>query len=253
MITIANLTKDDIGRKVTYGRKELPQQEGTISSWNETYIFVKFGEHANACDPGDVSFAFEHCTVDTAGFKITGADAQLAIDCLNKYFHDFAVTDGKCPQCGARLGGLLGSFTWGLAHGEGYCTGNMLGSDKCHWPCRAYHRPALANGEEIFEQTITNVLPYHPDVVQAKPLLKSPTDKEIIKNSWLSLAAKIKLRPSGVQYEEMRRAFFAGAYTVMGVLEVLNDDTASALVLESMSQECEAFKAEFKYPDPEAN
>lgn len=168
MITIDLLTEKDVGRKVIYGREELPKQEGELTSWNDRYVFVKFkGPGGEACDPGDVSFAFDHCTIKDLGFEITGEDAQKVIDPLNKYLHTFASTNGKCPQCGATLGGLLGSFTWGLAHGEGRCTGGLTGG-KCNWPCRGYHYPRFDDGSEIFDQAIPRVLPYHPDFVTNK-------------------------------------------------------------------------------------
>jgi hypothetical protein len=28
----------------------------------------------------------------------------------------------KCPRCGHDLGGIFGSFNWGIIHGVGYCT-----------------------------------------------------------------------------------------------------------------------------------
>jgi hypothetical protein len=105
----------------------------------------------------------KHCTIDDIGIKITGEGAHELIDPINKYLNEFASTDGKCPKCGAKLGGLLGSFTWGLAHGEGICTGGF--GDKCGWPCRAYHRPLDENGKEIFDGAIRHVLAYHPEFV----------------------------------------------------------------------------------------
>jgi hypothetical protein len=168
VIRIYQLTDKDKSRKVIYGRDGLPKQEGELTSWNDTYIFVRFrGPAGEACDPGDVMFTVDHCTVKDLGFEITGEDAQQIIDPVNKYLHTFASTGGHCPQCGAKLGGLLGSFAWGLAHGEGICAGGFHG-DKCGWPCRGYHRPLFDDGSEIFEQAIPRVLPYHPDFVATK-------------------------------------------------------------------------------------
>jgi hypothetical protein len=31
--------------------------------------------------------------------------------------------ENKCPKCDADLFGFFGTFTWGLAHGYGYCEG----------------------------------------------------------------------------------------------------------------------------------
>ena len=104
----------------------------------------------------------KHCTIEDLGFTITGEDAPPLVEACNKYLHDFA---GKeCPKCGSKLGGLTGSFTWGLAHGEGYCTGGFR-AEKCGWPCRGYHEIKGDDGKPIFEQRLPIVLAYHPDVV----------------------------------------------------------------------------------------
>lgn len=58
----------------------------------------------------------------------------------------------RCPQCGAELAGLIGSFTWGLQSGEGFCA-------RCNYPVRAHHR---TDDFELFE----SLLPYHPSVVR---------------------------------------------------------------------------------------
>lgn len=60
MIDPKKLTKDDIGRNVTYHREHCKKEFGTLSSWNDTYVFVKFkGPNGEACLPEDVSFDFE--------------------------------------------------------------------------------------------------------------------------------------------------------------------------------------------------
>jgi len=55
------------------------------------------------------------------------------------------ILDEKCPNCGSDLGGLFGSFQWGLAHGNGYCSECKKVSIKfyhyikdCKLPIRAY-------------------------------------------------------------------------------------------------------------------
>lgn len=60
------------------------------------------------------------------------------IDLLDNYFQMF-VAPGPCIRCGAKQGGdsidqVLGvcKFTWGIVHGEGYCS-------VCMWPARALH------------------------------------------------------------------------------------------------------------------
>lgn len=60
-----------------------------------------------------------------------------------------------CFGCGATLTGLLGSFTWGLAHGEGACA-------SCGWPGRGLHY--LGHAPVIIP--VQFVLQYHPDEVR---------------------------------------------------------------------------------------
>jgi hypothetical protein len=103
--------------------------------------------------------------------------AESIIAALDAYFVPFAAPpmdraeDGKvsiidnhpCLNCGEEQTGLtaqmLGSgFTWGIAHGEGFC-GN------CKWPARLYHFIKDANGNEV--TTIRGfLLQYHPDFVE---------------------------------------------------------------------------------------
>lgn len=57
MITISNLTKEDVGRNVTYHREFCKREFGVLSSWNDKYVFVRFkGPNGEACEPEDVSF-----------------------------------------------------------------------------------------------------------------------------------------------------------------------------------------------------
>jgi hypothetical protein len=92
-------------------------------------------------------------------FEIKGdgfTDEDAAV--LDAYLSKFTMRDGNlCPGCDAPLSGdmvaqLLGAatFTWGLAHGEGFCR-------KCRYPARAYHRDF---GPVKF---VSAVLPYHPE------------------------------------------------------------------------------------------
>jgi hypothetical protein len=52
----------------------------------------------------------------------------------NEYLKHFVEPrkDGKCFHCGVLLGGMFGSFVFGITHGEGIC-------GKCGWPARTYH------------------------------------------------------------------------------------------------------------------
>jgi hypothetical protein len=99
-----------------------------------------------------------HCDW-TKLFSISGRDQEEATPILDEYFNQF--TDSlACPGCGAQLASesLLDSaigaatFTWGLAHGEGFCS-------KCGYPARGHHNiPKIGR--------LTNlVLAYHPDTL----------------------------------------------------------------------------------------
>lgn len=112
--------------------------------------------------------AMPHCTISDIGIEAVSEDGQPLVDHINEYLHQFASTGGKCPKCDAKLGGLLGSFTWGLCHGEGICTGGFSG--KCGWPCRALHRIKNLEGEEIFDRSLQPILPYHPEFVTQEPI-----------------------------------------------------------------------------------
>lgn len=54
------------------------------------------------------------------------------------------------------------AFSWGLTHGEGFCTG-------CGWPARGIHRPKLNPKDKSETEpmwTLSNFfLSYHPDYV----------------------------------------------------------------------------------------
>lgn len=97
---------------------------------------------------------------------------------LDSYFMPFAQPPGEkrdgtyrvadehpCLRCGERLMGLTamlmgGGFTWGLAHGEGYCV-------KCKWPARAHHFIKNTDGSDLL--TVRNfILQYHPDFVEKR-------------------------------------------------------------------------------------
>ncbi len=52
MIFIDNLTKSDVGKLVIYTDGTGDTQEGHITSWNETFIFVDYG---NSCGRGDAT------------------------------------------------------------------------------------------------------------------------------------------------------------------------------------------------------
>jgi hypothetical protein len=105
---------------------------------------------------------------------------QATIDALDAYFNGFAqpaitvAVDGKkslgklpCLKCDEPLAdGIMsfltgkGGFTWGLAHGEGFCR-------NCRWPARAYHFIKDVDGNDLM--TLRGVvLQYHPDFVSER-------------------------------------------------------------------------------------
>lgn len=77
-------------------------------------------------------------------------DELESISAYLRIFH--APVDGlTCRGCEHPLGGMLGTFTWGMVHGEGVCS-------KCGLPTRMYHR-VKHDGEEVL--TFTLPLQYH--------------------------------------------------------------------------------------------
>ena len=61
----------------------------------------------------------------------------------------FAIVDGLevssteiCVDCGYRLGGLLGSFQWGIINGQGHCS-------NCGFPYQLYHRFKVEGREDV--------------------------------------------------------------------------------------------------------
>ncbi|MHC4644204.1 MAG: hypothetical protein ACYTBJ_01785 [Planctomycetota bacterium] len=116
----------------------------------------------------------KHATMESVGIRtrpqslwasIMEGDWQRAGDA---YFQAFAQTeDGKCPNCDTPLGGLLGSFAWSIAHGEGRCS-------SCGWPCRAIHYVGSSgvpgkrgHKDEPGHLFVLSslILPYHEDFV----------------------------------------------------------------------------------------
>ncbi len=112
------------------------------------------------------------CTISDLGIEITGEDAQPLIDAINSYLEIFAkpvksergssflLGGRKCLKCDALLDGVMGSFQWGMANGEGTCS-------NCGWPARAYHNPKDDEGN-IFNRPLERILQYHPSSVTTK-------------------------------------------------------------------------------------
>lgn len=108
---------------------------------------------------------YEHSTSDHI---LEGLEDVLAenMEKLENYFSNFLTPRENCVLCGESLLGLLGSFTWGLAHGEGFCY-------KCGYPARAYHRDVA--GVIDF---LNLILQYHPDALETKAERMEREEKE---------------------------------------------------------------------------
>lgn len=63
----------------------------------------------------------------------------------------------------------------------------------------------------------------------------------ILNDKWASLASALELKPETVQYKEMQKAFYAGAFVVMSALAKAGADGVSeedgAHILESIELE----------------
>lgn len=121
---------------------------------------------------------FARLSVRDIGLKLTnqaeagdaewaeGEEAKAALyRAANEYLARFAKTErgsgsfaagGNRCVCGSWLGGILGTFDWGITHGEGRCAA-------CGHPCRAYHRVVAEGWGEL--DLPLGALPYHPDDV----------------------------------------------------------------------------------------
>lgn len=99
------------------------------------------------CAPADVGIDITPDAPEPLRRLVTGHFAQF----LRPEPHPA----GRSVQCvcGASLTGVLvGTFRWGLAHGEGRCA-------DCGWPARAYHYLNDAEGKVL---SLTAVLLYVP-------------------------------------------------------------------------------------------
>lgn len=97
---------------------------------------------------------------DWATIKEDCETARAMMAKLDAYLSAFVrMEDGKCICCGAQQGAkdigdvILGNaqFTWGLAHGEGFCA-------DCGYPARAHH---YLKDPEFTARNV--ILQYHPD------------------------------------------------------------------------------------------
>jgi hypothetical protein len=56
---LTDLKETDVGRFVIYTAHHGEREEGVISSWNDTYIFVRYGRGSTAAatDPNQLEFS----------------------------------------------------------------------------------------------------------------------------------------------------------------------------------------------------
>lgn len=62
MINISDLKPEDVGRKVVYqSYPDGPTEEGLITSWNDTFIFVDYTNvgRGNATPPNKLNWVYE--------------------------------------------------------------------------------------------------------------------------------------------------------------------------------------------------
>lgn len=88
-----------------------------------------------------------------AGDNGDKTEQEQAMKIADEYFRAFLVPGSsprKCICCGWDLVGLFGSFTWGIAYGEGECS-------RCGYPARAIHK---IEGIGVLSNY---VMQYHPD------------------------------------------------------------------------------------------
>lgn len=57
MIDPKTLTLKDVGRKVVWGAGHINQEECVLTSWNDSFVFVRFrGPNGESCLPEDIEF-----------------------------------------------------------------------------------------------------------------------------------------------------------------------------------------------------
>ena len=80
------------------------------------------------------------------------AELQIVREAVDKQVQQFAAPSQLCIGCDRHVAGFMGTFTWGLASGEGFC-------GACGYPMRGQHY-APKGGPGL---TFRAVLQYHPD------------------------------------------------------------------------------------------
>lgn len=94
------------------------------------------------------------CTLESLGYYFEGEDGKRLTDIVNDYLSCF-IAPCDCILCGYPIGGIMGTFTWDLTRGEGFC-------GKCKWPARGIHDIKDTDKSDIFNQPLRLGLLYHP-------------------------------------------------------------------------------------------
>ena len=97
------------------------------------------------------------------------APPASVINALDEYFAIFRKPkDGLDCACGKPLTGFFGTFKWGIAHGEGFCS-------SCGQPVRMFHSVSDESGEILSLQyplcylPLPNTTPPSSAIVTGKP------------------------------------------------------------------------------------
>jgi hypothetical protein len=105
----------------------------------------------------------DYRTFLTLSEEIPDEDTARQIKLIENYFAGFCPISTEenigfpCPACGVYLGGLFGSFKYGIQHGWGFC-------GTCLWPCVMHHYLKDEDGSQLL--SLTNfLLALHPSKV----------------------------------------------------------------------------------------
>lgn len=96
------------------------------------------------------------------------AEVALITAAFDAYLADF-VPGPECPRCNQRVGGMFGTFVFGLQRDEGHC-------GYCRWPCRARHNVPYGEGtERAGTLRLRHILAFHPNSVVDTSKVQSST------------------------------------------------------------------------------
>lgn len=94
-----------------------------------------------ACLPADVGLTYTDETEQWVKDACEAYFAQFDAPIYGENAPGIMMSKVRC-SCGRPLGGFIGSFTWGIVFGEGFCS-------NCKRPGRAYHTLRDAQGEKF--------------------------------------------------------------------------------------------------------